>query len=92
MSSPRKPFSFRSVHSIVTHSSLKYNHFLQNEPLLNMNLTLLSILTLAATAFAGPMFSEDDIRAHLAQISAPINKREEISHGFAQQRQNRPGI
>lgn len=53
-----------------------------------MKFTLISILTLAATALAGPMFSEDDIRAHLAQPSARINTREESLHGFAQRRQN----
>lgn len=71
----------------------EHSHFLDKRvENLKMKITLLPVLALAVTASAGPMFSEDDIRAHLARASAPINKGEKPTcncpHGFAARRQN----
>lgn len=42
------------------------------------------MITLACTAFAGPLNSDVDVRAHLARGPVSINKGQESTRGFSQ--------
>ena len=58
--------------------SLQYHSFCNN-----MRLAFLFIATLAGTALAGPLYSDVDVRAHLAQGPVSINDGQEDTRGFS---------